>query len=390
MYLTRGNMWTARFTSNNTTKTSPTNNLGMRQTFDGQRGGKFKKGEFRINPVSITKEQGTCSSVDTSLPLNWYGQLDLSFKVKGEVAAAFDDGTLPSVPVLSSDVSINKTLAKLNKPDLDVGLMLGELSETIHMLRNPLESLRMLVSQMRSQARGLAGRKKIPLSKALTGTWLEYVYGVLPLCKDIQDIRDHFESKCFVERAILRRQASSTIRGIGTPAVSYEGAGWYSKFTLTKSSYASRRVTTHVYYRYNEWAREYEALTRFGVNPFQLVDVLYAITPYSFVVNWFLDIGTWLKAIQPHPQLDILGGCTTVKETQSRMIETHMGRRTDMSESITPWAPVVSRFDYRKESLTRRLETTWLAPPTVGNGIDTLSKAVNSAAMLWQRVPLKW
>jgi hypothetical protein len=105
-------------------------------------------------------------------------------------------------------------------------------------------------------------------------------------------------------------------------------------------------------------------------------------------VNWFIDIGSWLKAIQPHPHLNILGGCTTIKEVRSKSIETYMARLA--SGYPAQWAPAVTRFDWEQSSLTRILQTTWSAPPTIGAGIDTLSKTANSLAMLWQRIPLKW
>lgn len=364
--------------------------IGERQTFDGVRGGKKPvKGELRINPLTISRTKGRCNYIErTAIPYFWAGSWRYDAYFQGEIAGVLNEIVEPPpIPYLHPDISINKALAKLNKPDLDVGLLLGEFTETLEMLRHPLSSLYPLITDLRKQARSRHRQKPSqPFSKILSSVWLENCYGIQPFLKDIQDIKEFWDKGIEHERGVLRRHAASTMRE-SAAQVSRTADTYYSQVTYSANTYASKRVTTHIYFKYNDWAREYERLTSFGVNPFQLLDVAYAIMPYSFVVNWFLDIGSWLKAIQPRPQLDILGGCTTIKELQSKSIETFMIR---MTNPATSWVPCVSRYDWETSKLTRVLQTSWAAPPSIGNGIDNLSKTVNSLAMLWQRIPLKW
>lgn len=385
----RGNLRPARLTSYHVAAESATALLGSQQTFNGTRGGKFRPGVLKISPVTISRTTGTADWREFTLPYKSFGRTNYDHKLVGHLAGSFGDIiTPPSIPVLHPEVSLNKALAKLNNPDLDVGLMLGELSETINMLRHPLSSLYPLVDKFRAGARKRHRSKpSVPFSKILSSTWLEYSYGILPFLADIQDIREYFEKKRIVELEVLRRQAASNVREESIPPQNGEASGYYFKTTLTAKAYSMKRVTTHIYYKYNKWAENYLQLTSFGVNPFQLVDVAWAIVPYSFVVDWFIDIGSWLKAIQPHPQLDILGGCTSIKTVQSKAVETFMSK-SQMGAS--GWVPTPSRFDWEKAELNRVLQTTWGAPPALGHGIDSLSKAVSSAAMLWQRIPLKW
>lgn len=392
--LSRGYLRSARagMCSSSTNMTSAGAVIGEKQYFNGQRGGtKPRKGEMRINPLTISRTKGSCSSLPlTPLPYYWNGKLQKDCYCNGELAGTLEAViSPPPVPVLHQDISINKALAKLNKPDLDVGLILGEFTESLETLRHPLSSLYPLFTDFRRQARSRHRQKPSqPFSKILSSLWLELNFGIAPILKDIQDVKDFWDNGIEHERGILRRHAGSTSRQVISPTVSGTADTYFSQVTYSANAYASKRVTTHVYFKYNNWAREYERLTSFGVNPFQLLDVAYAITPYSFVVDWFLDIGSWLKAIQPHPQLDILGGCTTIKELQSKSVETYMARTTQVSQ--TRWVPAITRFDWEKATLTRILQTSWAAPPSIGAGLDSLSRTVNSLAMLWQRIPLRW
>lgn len=387
--LQRGNLRVPVVTSFGVQQVTAAAMIGQMQTFNGTRGGTFKPGILKICPVTISRTTGTASYREFTLPYVYGGRLQFDHKLIGHLAGAFSDIiSPPEVPVLHPEVSINKAMAKLNKPDLDVGLMLGELSETIKMLRHPLSSLYPLVTKFRQEARKRSRSKpSTSFDKILSSSWLEYSYGILPLLSDIQDIRDYFEKKQVVELEPLRRQAASNAQEAEIPPKSSEVSGWLFKTTLSAKAYSMKRVTTHIYYKYNKWAEAYHQQTAFGVNPFQAVDVAWALVPYSFVVDWFIDVGTWLKAIQPHPQIDILGGCTSIKTVQSKMVETYMSKSLN---GASKWVPTPSRFDWERASLDRVMQTTWGTPPSLGTGIDTLSKAVNSAAMLWQRIPLKW
>lgn len=386
----RGYLLQAKSTSFGVQSSSSEPCLGTKQYYDGVVAqGRWKPGMYRVNPVNMVKTKGVCSAVDIVVPYQAFGSWYHDHKVKGCVAGSFTDlYDLPAVPYLHPEVCLNRAQAKLNKPTLDVGLMLGELSETLTMLRHPLSSLYPLIKDFRRNAKSKHQQKpSTPFSKVLSSTWLEYCYGILPILNDIQEIKETFEKQRVRELEVLRRQAASTMKEVAIPSKSGEATGYYVMYTLEGSAYSSKRVTTHIYYKYNDWARNYEALTEWGVNPFQLLDIAYAVTPYSFVVNWFVDIGSWLKAIQPHPHLDIIGGCTTIKTVQSKRINSYMAKSLN---GASAWVPCLTQFDWEKAQLDRVLQTSWSAPPTIGAGIDNLSKAVNSAAMLWQRIPLKW
>jgi hypothetical protein len=297
------------------------------------------------------------------------------------------------MPELHTQVCLNRALAGLNRPALDVGLMFGELKETIHEFVHPLNSLYPLVADFRKDAVSRGRRhRRTPFSKILSSTWLEYAYGILPILNDIESIRKFFEKKRQKTLGVLQRSAASKLKS-STLTLSSGFGSPFTNMTGDATATSEIKISTHIYFVGNAWAENYSTLTDFGLNPFQLLDVAYAISPYSFVVNWFWDFGNWLKAIQPHPHLDIMGGCTTIKTSTRKNINILMGQSmlgSNPGAMPSPWVPINSKFEYESATLQRVLQTTWSAPPTIGDGIDSLSKAINSVAMLRQRIPLKW
>lgn len=366
--------------------TSGNANIGTFQTMLNAPYGKYVPGQFQIRPNVLSKIVGASTPCNVKIPF-LDGYTPYEFRVKGDLAAGFESAiSIPAVPYLHPDVSINRALAQLNKPATDVGLMIGELTETIHMLRHPLSSLYPLVNRLRNKSFG----KRPPRigTKVVPSFWLEYQYGILPLLEDIESIRNMFDAKCVRAIEPLRRVKASSTESSSISVDAVKRAPYCTVYVQGGAT-SSIKITDHIYYKLNDWGRNYESLTGLGLNPFQLVDVAWAVTPYSFVVDWFVGIGKWLKAIQPHPHLDIIGGCTTVKTTETKSLMA-FGLTCDL---VYPTVNVYpnSSYTYTKTTLTRMVRTNFTpVAPNWGPGIRSLGQAISSAAMLYQRIPLHW
>lgn len=388
----RGNLYQSSCIDSGRVIYSPGLYRGRYQWFTGQRGGRFKPGQLKLNAVSLRKIEGTAVETKVTIPYKvyyYYTWYEGTYVLEGDIAGVFlHMAPDVSLPTMQSDISLTKALAKLNRPDLDVGLIIGELSETIGMLRNPFESLRRLAFDFRKNAKSKAKQKPgIPFSKVLSSTWLEYVYGVLPVYNDIQAIRDRYRKVVTREESVLRRSSSRVINAPSAKMSALSVTPWVTDLRGNARTSVSKSISTHIYFRHNRWADNYAALTSWGVNPFQILDVAYAIMPYSFVLNWFLDVGSWLKAIQPHPHLNVIGGVTSVKTSTRKVIVIQMANYTGNSTPM--WVPCNASFDYEESSLDRSLITSWVPTVPIGAGLNTLSKAINSAAMVWQKIPLR-
>jgi hypothetical protein len=52
-------------------------------------------------------------------------------------------------------------------------------------------------------------------------------------------------------------------------------------------------------------------LTTLGLRPSDVPRTLWELTPYSFVVDWFVNVGDWLQAVTPVPGITVKGNWVT-------------------------------------------------------------------------------
>lgn len=186
------------------------------------------------------------------------------------------------------------------------GVILGELRETLRMLRNPARSLRRRVTDWQNSARKLRTRaqrsrrgsyaeRKRALNKDLADSWLENSFGWQPLLSDIDD----------ASRALNRRNEY-----VGDPQGVY-GEGGRDTDLGTTVAYGNgqgcriyhsfaRKIVTHVEYYGHTRAYVLNPL-RFnarlwGFSPQDFVPTLWELMPYSFLIDYFTNIGNVLEA----------------------------------------------------------------------------------------------
>jgi hypothetical protein len=211
--------------------------------------------------------------------------------------------SLSSGALLLSPVSIsakeqiqllNKLLAKIKSHDFNLGVNLGQLKQTTGLLSSNLGHLgRSLWSLRKGDIAGAArelGIRKTPKSlksDSVSGRWLELQYGWLPLVSDSFEAMKAFEA------------ISSGPRS--------------ARFVVTRSKPMSQNVTaapTH----YSAMMRgtggrrlQYEMYEEMSVQrQLGLLDPLsiaWELTPWSFVIDWFVPIGNYLSALNQIPSL---------------------------------------------------------------------------------------
>jgi len=221
--------------------------------------------------------------------------------------------------------------------------------------------------------------------------WLKTQYGILPLIKDIQSIMHLYHSKMIQHGHQLRRQTAREHRFTDC-AMTYNricqvnGANFGAMPLTTRlQAFVRKDVSLHatVYYQHLLNMEAYTLSKSWGLSPDDGLVTLWQLVPYSFVVDWFVDVGNWLRAISPNHSLSIYGNSISMKTTYDCSIVS-VGQ--PMYNGDWPATELkAAKFTWHSETLERRVNNTLpVLPVWTGQWIN-FQKTVNSLAMLWQK-----
>lgn len=176
---------------------------------------------------------------------------------------------------------------------------LGEIRELAHAIRNPAQSLwRGLNAYHRDAvrtAKRLKPRGTRKMSKAIAGTWLEYAFGWQPLVNDIQGAAE----------ALARIQ----IYDVPHKVVSYTAKDAFNIPTydlpigigpIAVHRKVSDRHEVSVKYKFCVMSQPPTIagnLSKFGISLRELVPTVWELIPYSFLVDYFTNVGDVLSSL---------------------------------------------------------------------------------------------
>lgn len=184
-----------------------------------------------------------------------------------------------------------EVMVKVGAKKASYGEALAESRQTVNHLAKSVRSLAMAYSAARrGNWAGVARALEVPVKRAHVGRsasskWLEYQYAWLPLMGDAYDSYELFKHG-------LRKEAQ-----IASSTRSLKDIDSYDVGPTTgRNSTRGRSVRTDfikVFYRIND--SDLSALHQLGlINP---LSIAWELVPYSFVVDWFVPVGSVLEAL---------------------------------------------------------------------------------------------
>lgn len=209
-------------------------------------------------------------------------------------------------PTITSEVADNRAMQAYlkdihGKQTLFEGyVFLGELKETLRMLRNPAKGLFDLLG---AYGRDVKHRKKTlgdrRWRKSLSGLWLEYSFGISPLLNDIKGAYGAYE-------ALRNRDRQLPVKGFGKQTISVPN---YSAYVLVQhtapktAAYSLRiRSTEDAIVLYRGMVRQsstgslWENKNLFGFQTAQFLPSAYELLPWSFLFDYFLNLGAVIQS----------------------------------------------------------------------------------------------
>lgn len=191
-----------------------------------------------------------------------------------------NSGNLPSLEDWQTDDLYNVALSRLNEKargGLDLSIDLAESHQTVQMFK--------AISKLESYTKGLQRfvKGKYGALTSLADYWLQYQYGWRPLVQDVFDTVDLLQKRAVqlqrFKGSVTRplrdfTQTDQIINGFNVPV-----------FNKVKGKEGCKIV---IVLTVPDWD-----LAKFtSLNP---VSIAWELLPYSFVADWFFDIGSMLR-----------------------------------------------------------------------------------------------
>lgn len=185
---------------------------------------------------------------------------------------------------------------------------LAESAQTVKMVRN---ALRLKKTMADFVVKSLRGRRQ-SISE-LSGKWLEYRYGWMPLVYSIYDAADTLGRQ--IRSKEIRLQERGSVRTSDAYSLSY-GDTVDSRVSYSWDWQHSTRM--EIGYRFNPIDPTLQSLANWtSLNP---LSIAWELTPLSFVADWFVNVGDQLRSWENHTIFDdaFLGGYETVSVREVR------------------------------------------------------------------------
>lgn len=207
-------------------------------------------------------------------------------------------------------VAGTQAAANIDDAVFEGAIFAAELRETISFLRNPLKNWNDFLKAVRRSKRKSRFAQARSVQEFIASNWLGYRYAIRPLVGDIQDAITAIKSTQQVPP--VRRTARGSSSASGSKATNtIMGAATGQEFSYSTSTHTSVGVRAGVLY---EHTRDPDT---FGVAFHDIPVALWEAVRFSFVIDWFANIGPWIEAITPKFGVNVLTSWTTVHTSSS-------------------------------------------------------------------------
>jgi hypothetical protein len=220
----------------------------------------------------------------------------------------FTDGEIQS----AIDIAATSAWSKSNGSNAQLLVDLGEGRQTLQMFQKPMSAIKPLLRAINNSRKvQLAGRIGSAAFQTTSNLWLQYRYGIRPLVSSVNSI--------VKEVGQFRKKKRSTYRGKYT--LSRSSGLSYPLVDFKTTSQVQETRSDEIEIRAGILLEELVELhTALGVDASGMLSLPWELVPFSFVADWFINVGDFIQGIMPSLTKSPLATWYVVRRKQIRTI----------------------------------------------------------------------
>jgi len=271
------------------------------------------------------------------------------------------------------------SLDKIKNQRVNLGQILAERRQTAQLVWSSVTRIAKAVAYAKKGVARRALSSLLPKgSRGLASDYLAFQFGVKPLLSDIDGILQKLAENNAIEFDIVVARTRSGV-------LPFQNTGSSSTYVKVSSGYeATWAITVKNKYRIRVSSEGLHLASSLGL--LNIADLAWELTPWSFVIDWFYPIGSYLNRLDAQVGITVLyGHQTTFAKWKVLHTSTYGGITTTGSKrSASPEKKVQLYSEH--VSCQRVLKTTLPSPPkpTLVNPYSD-HRALLSLALLRQR-----
>lgn len=204
------------------------------------------------------------------------------------------------------DLAVTKMWSKVNNAEAQSLVTLAELPKTFRMLARPLGNFKTYLKSLRKAKNSTRAGRAMTFGQYISNEWLTYRYGFRPLLMDIEGTLKALNKK--EKRGWTRAKASETLERTTSTPFLYSHGDLDTTFNLIRVH--RFEAFAGVMFDANLTTSDY-----LGVNLSGIPLAAWELIPYSFVVDWFVNVGTFIEGLLAYVSTRQAGGYRIYKHT---------------------------------------------------------------------------